>query len=168
MKPFAIKIVRQVSVDTGTPGLLTTSADAPFTCSTLELEWQNNRTGVSCIIADTRMGKLWYSPTLKRMVVRLDDAHGRKDVLLHNANFAGLGDGECAQIHGCTAIGQGYGKLQNPQGHMQFAVLNSGNTLDKLIAHIQANTADGASFPVTYAWDAGCEPADLTDLNGKA
>ena len=165
MTQFALSIVRQVSVDTGTPGTLKSSAD--FTCSTLELEWQNNRSGVSCIIADTYNASLWFSPTLKRMVVRLEDKHGRKDCLLHNANWAGLGEGEDTQVHGCTAIGMGYGKLQNPDGNMQFAVLNSGNTLDKLIAHIQANIAAGASFPVTFSWDTNCAPADLTDLNGQ-
>lgn len=162
---FSVNIVRQKSTIDGTPGNLTTSAG--FTCSTLELEWKNNRSGISCIIVDTYQASLWFSPTLKRLVVRLEDKHGRTACLHHNANWAGLGEGEDTQVHGCTAVGNGYGKLQNPEGNMQFAVLNSGNTLDKYIAHIQANIVEGASFTVTYTWADSCAPADLTDLNGQ-
>ena len=154
---FSISIVRQKSTIHGTPGTLKTNAG--FTCSTLELPWEDNKSGISCIIADVRVGALWESPSLYRLVVRLDDAHGRKDCLIHNANWGGEGDGDVTQIHGCTAVGEGYGQLQNSKGNMQFAVLNSGHTLSALILHIQQNKT-GDTFPVTYSWADGCEPTE--------
>lgn len=156
MSDFKLSVVRGKSTLEGTSGILTSSAG--FSCDTLELQWNDNRSGVSCIMPDTYSAWLWYSPTLKRTVVRLEDKHGRRDCLLHNANFAGLGEGECTQIHGCTAIGQGYGQLQNRNGHMQNAVLCSVATLDKLIEHIKENVPDGEKFEVNYSWGEGCAP----------
>lgn len=156
MSDFKLLVVRAKSKIDGTPGALTSTAG--FSCDTLELQWADNRKGVSCILPDAYVAWLWYSPTLKRWVVRLEDKHGRGDCLLHNANFAGLGEGEYTQIHGCTAIGRGYGKLKNRYGNMQDAILNSGVTLDALIAHIRENVSDGEKFEVNYTWGEGCAP----------
>ena len=154
---FAIRIVRQKSTIHGTPGTLTTSAG--FQCDTLELPWEDNKSGISCIMTDIYGATIWNSPTLDRDVVRLEDKHGRKDCLLHNANWGGEGVGDVTQIHGCTAIGSGYGDLQNSKGNMQFAILNSGKTLDKLIAHIK-EFAEDSPFTVAYYWAEGCAPTE--------
>jgi len=157
---FSINIVRSKSRMTpeGTPGTLNTSADTPFTCDTLELQWADNQPGVSCIKPDPDGGSeaynayLWYSPTLGRTVVRLEDKYGRTNCLLHNGNWAGEGEGDITQVHGCTELGQGYAKIQRPDGNMQFGILNSGKTVDALVSHITNNIELGASFLVTYSW----------------
>lgn len=156
MSDFKLFIVRSKSTIEGTHGQITSSAG--FACDALELPWNDNRKGVSCIMPDTYRAWLWYSPTLTRMVIRLEDKHGRGDCLLHNANFAGVGEGDYTEIHGCTAVGSGYGELQNRNGHMQNAILNSGNTLDKLIAHIKEHVPCDETFEVIYSWGEGCAP----------
>jgi hypothetical protein len=157
MTPFKLSILRARSTAHGTPGILQSSAE--FACSTLELPWNDNRRGVSCIVPDTYLAWLWYSPTLKRTVVRLENKNGRFDCLLHNANWAGLDEGDETQIHGCTAIGQGFGELQNHLGHMQFAILNSGRTMDALVEHIKGYVPVGGKFEVDYSWGKGCAPS---------
>lgn len=160
---FTLTILRGASAPEGTPGKLVSSAG--FTCDTQELQWANNKRGISCIMPDTYDACLWFSPMLKRMVVRLEDKHGRHDCLIHNGNWAGEGEGEITQIHGCTEVGHGFGDIKRPDGVMQHGILNSGNTLNMLIEHIISQVGQNGHFNVTYAWDTGCEPEDMTDLN---
>lgn len=169
------EVLRGRSTNDGTPGRLTLANG--FECETLELPWKNNRTGESCTLADVFRASLWRSPKLGspfrkmvpgidgekfdlyHMVYRFEDAHGRKDCLIHNANFAGnVGVGEETQIHGCTAVGSGYGFLKNHAGVMQRAILGSVLTLERLII-----AAAGEDLEITYRWADGCEPDDLTD-----
>ena len=158
-----IMIVRGKSTEEGTPGKL--DSGAGFICDTLELEWQNNKTGMSCIISDTYHASVWFSPHLNRKVIRLEDKHGRKDCLLHNMNFAGEGTGEITQVHGCTGVGEGFGYITRPDGGgTQWGIENSGSTLASLIAHIEER-AGNAMFTVTYSWGEGCESEDMRDLN---
>jgi hypothetical protein len=163
---FALNIIRGQSTPEGTPGKLSSTADIPFICDTLELEWQNNKTGVSCILPDSYDAWLWDSPSLGHLVVRLQDKHGRVSCLLHNMNFAGEAAGEETQVHGCTGVGNGYGQLKNNEGNMQFAILSSVATLSNLVQHIISQVGETAHFTVNYSWADGCAPADLTDLNG--
>lgn len=157
-----IKIVRGASTPEGTPGTLDTGEG--FTCDTLELQWANNKTGISCIVPGTRKAWLWDSPTLGRTVVRIEDTDGRKDCLLHNGNWAGEGEGEVTQVHGCTELGHGYGQIKRPvDGNVtQFGIMHSAPTIDALVHHIHDTIGD-APFTVTHSWGDGCEPADLTD-----
>ena len=163
-----ISVVRNKTSEEGTQGILTT--DAGFQCCTLELPWENNKSGVSCIITDDYDASIWFSPHLNREVLRLEDKHGRKDCLVHNGNFAGEGDGDVTQVHGCTEVGAGYGLVQRADGKTQFGITASITTLTKLINHVHDNTIrpDGGYDPVvvTYSWADGCEPEDLTDQNG--
>jgi len=109
---------------------------------------------------------MWWSPTLNRIVVRLEDKNGRKDCLIHNGNWAGIGDGRITQIHGCTEVGQGYGDIMRHDGIMQFGIKNSGQTLSALIDHLKSAflmTKILPSFNVTYQWGEGCTPLDTTD-----
>src|ERR1017187_4007645 len=155
-----INIIRQKSTPEGTPGKLTT--DGGFGCDTLELQWANNRTGVSCINSDMYDAAIWHSDNLGHDVVRLEDKHGRKDCLLHNANFAGEGAGEITQIHGCTAVGHGYSQIPKPDGSgHQFGICGSVAPPAALSDPIRR--PGNPAITVRYAWADGCAPADLTD-----
>ncbi|MFZ2541844.1 MAG: DUF5675 family protein [Gallionella sp.] len=154
-----IQIVRGLSAPHGTVGKLDTGMG--FTCDTLELQWADNRRGVSCIkpapgeAPETYSAVIWYSPTFKRDVVRLEDKFGRHDVLLHNGNFASSIPGEISQIHGCTEVGRGYGQIRMPRNHevTQFGILHSVATLEALIEHIRECVGNN-EFTVTYSWGA--------------
>jgi hypothetical protein len=171
------KVVRGESTPFGTPGRMALEND--FRCDTLELGWHNNERGKSCTKADTYRGKVWWSPSLKRLVIRFEDKHGRKDCLVHNGNFAGEerdidGDGaaEVTQIHGCTLVGVGHGDVQRKDGKMQFGIKQSGSTLAALIESLrvkdlsEADTviemnSDGHGFhdvEIQYRWGDGCAP----------
>lgn len=156
-----VKVLRSRSLIHGTPGRLTT--ENGFSCDTLELPWEDNKRGISCIKAGIYKGWLWESPTMHRTVVRLEDKNGRKDCLLHNANFAGDQtidvdyDGvpdEFTQIHGCTAVGMGYGLVSRPDTKaMQMGILSSKDTLARLVAHLGPGTHE-----FEYAWEEGANP----------
>ena len=156
-----ITVTRQQSSPEGTPGRVVSSAG--FSCDSLELQWANNKTGVSCILPDTYNATLWNSPSLGRMVVRLEDKHGRFNCLMHNMNFAGEAAGEETQVHGCTGVGAWFGRLRNNTGNMQLAILNSVATLSNLVEHIVSQVGESGTFTVTYLWQDGCQPADMTD-----
>lgn len=170
-------VVRQRSGALGTPGRL--SLANGFYCDTLEPPWHDNERGRSCTKADTYRGKAWYSPTLKRVVIRYEDKHGRKDCLVHNANFAAAGeedidgDGipEVTQIHGCTAVGSGYGEIKRKDGKMQWGILASVKALERLIDALKCPledaetvlTVEGIEYgfkdvEITYKWAEGCSP----------
>lgn len=142
-----IFVDRNPSTDDGTKGTLTVP-QINFTCDTLELPWRDNQGGVSCIMPDTYKCWTWHSPTFNRTVLRLEDKHGRTNVLVHSGNFGGdTTKGEYSDILGCTEVGRGYGTLKAPNGKMQFAILNSSVTLNDLISAI----GEG-NHTITYRW----------------
>ena len=156
-----VSIEREASTYDGTPGKWTmTGINGPWSCDTLELPWANNERGRSCVIADSYTAKLDHSDHLggpKHQVYRLEDKHGRQNVLIHNANFAGeVKAGQETELHGCTSVGRGYGDLWRTDGvkKKQFAILASVKTLESLIE----NTG-GDDLRITYTWAPGCEPA---------
>jgi hypothetical protein len=158
-----LHVLRDKSTPEGTPGMLTV-LDTGWRCCDLELEWQNNKTGVSCVIADTYSCWPWYSQHLGRMVLRLEDKHGRMDCLVHNANFAGEASGDITQVHGCTAVGLAFGQIQKPNSQeTQFGVTNSVATLTALMQEIGPGP-----HTIQYEWAPGCEPADLSDMNSAS
>ncbi|WP_045739450.1 DUF5675 family protein [Xanthomonas sp. MUS 060] len=67
-----IVITRKHSTPNGTPGELIATNDAghAFTCDTLELPWQDNAPGVSCIMNDHYSATIWHSD-------HLDCDHGK-------------------------------------------------------------------------------------------
>lgn len=171
------EVLRQKSTPLGTPGRMEI-ADLEFQCDTLEPPWANNQRGKSCVIADRYVGRVWFSPSLKRKVIRYEDRNGRFDCLIHNANFAAAGeedidgDGvpEVTQIHGCTAVGRGYGEILRKDGRKQWGILNSVKTLEELISSLEIpgelHTINAAGFVsgyedvvMTYHWAPGCDPA---------
>lgn len=168
------KVIRQRSTLYGTPGNLVLPF---FACDTLELPWADNRRGMSCICADIYRGRVWFSPTFKRNVIRFEDKNGRRDVLIHNANFAATvedtdndgkegadldGDGiaEVFQLRGCTAVGNGYGDIQRKDGKMQWGIKSSIPTLQNLINYLEDSEQLGGfhQVEITYEWAEGCEP----------
>lgn len=162
------KIARSASTPLGTPGHLI--LDNGFQCDTLELPWKENKKGVSCTIADTYKGWVWMSPMLKRLVIRLEDKHGRHDCLIHNGNFAaeerdidGDGVAEITQIHGCTEVGKGYGEIMRKDGLKQWGILNSGKALDALIESLEDPEQPGGfdRVEITYRWAEGCYPSQV-------
>lgn len=160
------RVIRQRSTVNGTPGAM--AFDNAFSCDTLELGWHGNERGRSCTMADTYRGMVWYSPSLKRLVIRFEDKNGRKDCLVHNGNWAGDEDrGQKTQVHGCTEVGHGYGEIQRPDGRNQWGILHSGATLAGLIDSLRcqpelADTViDGQGFhdvQIAYQWAYGCAP----------
>lgn len=169
------EVLRGESTDDGTPGRLT--LETGFSKDALELPWANNERGRSCVNADTYHAILYKSDHLGspnhkvvtrddgtkfdlfHMVYRLEDKHGRQACEIHNANFAGeVKIGRETQLHGCTAVGSGFGKLMNDKHEMQMAILNSVASLEALIFETK-----GEDLDITYRWADGCEPDDLTD-----
>lgn len=136
------KVLRQQPTDYGTPGRL--ALDNGYLSDTLELGWHNNERGRSCTAPGVDRGRVWYSPTYKRLVIRYENRNGRFDVLVHNANFAGEptdvdGDGvpEVTQLKGCTAVGDGFGEIQRKDGRMQWGIKGSVKALERLIASLR-------------------------------
>lgn len=168
------EVVRLRSTPLGTPGHLHLSNG--FDCDTLELPWHDNERGKSCIKADTYRGRVWWSPMLQRPVIRFEDKNGRKDVLVHNGNWAADtedldGDGifEVTQVHGCTEVGMTYGDIERKDGKKQWGIKFSGSTLAELIKSLrngeEAGQADKDGYltgyfdvEITYRWAPGCEP----------
>jgi hypothetical protein len=147
-----IHITRNQTSASGTHGdlLAINAAGESFGCVTLELPWQNNACGVSCIMPDSYAAAIWRSDHLECDVLRLEDKHGRQNCLIHPGNFAGdVSQGLETQVHGCTLVGSNYGALINVDGKSQAAILNSRATLAKLIAFVGPGT-----HSVTYAWAA--------------
>lgn len=151
------EVLRGRDTNDGTPGRLTLPN---FQCDTLELEWNQNKTGVSCIKPGIYICRKWWSPHFNRFVYRLEDKNGRKDCLIHPATWAGdVGNGEFTQLHGCTSVGKGYKKLMIPDGtREQMGIINSRVTLDALFA-----ATGGDDIRLAYRYADGCEPDDMTD-----
>lgn len=167
-------VIRGRSEPTGTPGEMTFPA-VKFSCDSQELPWHDNERGRSCIHAGVYRGWVWWSPMLRRPVIRLEDRFGRADCLVHNGNFAADerdldGDGvpEITQVHGCTEVGRGYGNILRKDGKTQWGIKSSGPTLDALIKALENGephevAASGRisgyhEVLMAYEWGAGCAP----------
>jgi hypothetical protein len=151
MKP---EIVRQKSELWGTPGLYT-NPETGFQCRTLELPWRDNLKGKSCIMADTYQLVVWFSPSFKMDVLRLEDKHGRADCLIHPGNWAGDAEqGLFTQVHGCTLPGVAYADIELPNGKgKQHGITSSGMMLRAIMQDLGTGP-----HQITYRWAEGCEP----------
>lgn len=136
-----ITLTRDSPSDQGTPGTLTAEGLA---LRTLELPWRDNEPQHSCIPVGVYEAKLFDSPT-KGRVYLLQDVPGRHMIEIHSANFAGdVAKGWESQLLGCIAPGLGIGQLQNRDGRMQLAALNSRAALSRLL-----EVTDGAPITLT-------------------
>lgn len=168
-------VVRGLSTPLGSPGRLSHSLG--FSCDTLELPWHNNERGRSCIKPDVYLGHVWWSPTLKRLVIRFEDKNDRHDCLIHNGNWAadevdldGDGTKEVTQVHGCTEVGRGYGDILRRDGKKQWGIMASSPTLSALINSMMDRSVTTVivgplgyatgyhPIELTYSWGEGCTP----------
>lgn len=148
-----------------------------FFADALELGWHNNERGKSCTAPGVDRGRVWWSPTLKRLVIRYVDRNGREACMVHNGNWAAEardidGDGvpEVTQIHGCTEVGHGFGDILRKDGRKQWGIKSSGPTLERLIESLKIAgetdfSIDAHGFArgyheveITYRWAEGCAP----------
>lgn len=156
-------IVRQQSTPEGTPGALI--LENGFNCNTLELPWKNNQRGVSCTDVGTDHGRVWFSPTMNRLVIRYADRNGRFDCLIHTGNWAGEAPGDRTDVHGCTLVGYGYGMIERPDGVQQWGILRTREALKALLQSLLTPGADPAlpesyeDVVIEYRWAEGCEPS---------
>lgn len=112
-------------------------------CRTLELPWENNASGISCIPAGSYRMAYVHSPRYGRKMWRVLDVPKRSGILIHAANFV-------RQLRGCIAPGLGLadidkdGKLDATQsGPAMEAVLRALKPYeDAELALVVVNGAD--------------------------
>ena len=89
-------------------------------CFTLELPWKNNEKDISCIPPGTYQYEKYQSRKYVRECLAFHGVPDRDYISMHIGNFVN-------ETNGCILVGE----------HLKtFAVLNSGNALDKLLEEI--------------------------------
>lgn len=76
----------------------------PLSWWTIEREWKNNESNVSCIPVGVYHGVMTFSPRFKQFLYELVDVPDRFAVRVHPANLA-------SQLNGCIALGKSYGTM---------------------------------------------------------
>lgn len=102
-------------------------------CLSLELPWQNNAQGVSCIPAGSYRLAFVPSPRYGRKMWRVLDVPKRTGVLIHTANFV-------RQLRGCIAPGVELGDID---GDGKIDAKRSGPAMEKLLAALSPYEASG-------------------------
>ena len=124
-------LTRGPSTDEGTFGVL---AFGKQVVNTVELPWRDNVRQISCIPPGTYECAIVQSPRFGR-VYEVKNVPGRSHVLIHPANFAGDAElGWTTELQGCIALGERRGRIKNPSGKMQRAVLVSRPAVTKLMS----------------------------------
>ena len=98
-----MKLQRLDHTAAGTYGHLLTD-DEKELAHTLELHWENNERGVSCIPAGTYTCRRRFSNHFQREVFEITGVPDRSDVLIHPANFV-------SELRGCVALGSSFADL---------------------------------------------------------
>ena len=98
-----MRILRLDQNAQGTYGILCDD-DKKEWCKTLELPWQDNQTGVSCIPAGTYQCFRRHSEHFNCEVFEIGGVPNRSDVLIHPANYT-------SQLRGCVALGTSFADL---------------------------------------------------------
>lgn len=93
-----------------------------FDCKTLELEWKNNQSNISCVPSGFYNIELEWSQKFNMKLWELKGVPGRSEAKIHVANYY-------HQIQGCIAVGDMHIKL-NSDSYLD--VRNSKNTLKRL------------------------------------
>jgi hypothetical protein len=79
-----------------------------------ELPWRDNAPNYSCIPPGTYECKWTYSPAFKRPMYLVTGVPRRTGIRKHAANFMGdVSVGFKSQLHGCIALGEKIGWIQN-------------------------------------------------------
>ncbi len=124
-------LTRGPSTNEGTFGSL---AFGEQVVNTVELPWRDNVRQISCIPPGTYECAIVQSPRFGR-VYEVKNVPGRSHVLIHPANFAGDESlGWTTELQGCIALGERHGRIKNPSGKMQRAVLVSRPAVAKLMS----------------------------------
>lgn len=111
-------LTRAPSTDQGTFGIFALETGQEY--YSLELPWDDNRRGESCIPAGIYTCK-WINSPKHGGVYQVMDVPGRSMIEIHVANFGGDKDkGYKAEIEGCIALGRNIGIVQS-----QLALLSS-------------------------------------------
>lgn len=123
MKNLLIKRIDDDGVQTlGEMFVLDKDKHIEFSCKTLELTWARNKNRISCIPSGKYEVLHRWSPKHKEHF-HITDVKGRTFILIHKGNYH-------SQILGCVLVGDDF-KEVNGDGRLD--VVNSGNTLDKLL-----------------------------------
>ena len=137
-KMRTVKIVRDVPSTLGTFGTLKAGT---FSCYTGELNWHDNKTGISCIPPGVYKCALWDSPKFG-LVYKIADVPGRTNVLVHRGNFcADEGHGK-SDIEGCILLGNAIGEIAG-----QKALLSSKDAVARFESEME-----GEPFELTIAY----------------
>lgn len=130
-----LSLNREGSTEQGTTGIL--YHDGRLICRTIELPWNANERGESCIPPGVyRVDYMARSASGKyRDVYHVQDVPGRSAILIHPANFAGdVRKGWRSDLLGCIAPCERIGELKNHRGVMQLAGIGSRLALHKIHA----------------------------------
>lgn len=133
-----LHLQRLVTSDSGTLGILrlhegkTPASRTLFHCCTLELPWQDNAVGTSCIPPGPDEAERTYlirkcSPARSRFDywhLHVLDVPGRTAIKMHAANYV-------YQLRGCIAVGERFALIDDDD---QLDVTNSRRTLQRLVA----------------------------------
>ena len=115
----------------------------PF-CFGVELPWNDNKRGLSCIPPGEYLAELYNSPT-HGQVYQLIDVPCRSNIQIHAANFGDLrdkdgdGDLEGNQLEGCLAPGEVIAVITDKRytNRPKIGVTNSRNTLRRFMAAME-------------------------------
>ena len=105
-----------------------------FQCYTLELAWNNNERGISCIPAGTYPVVFEYSPKFRRKLYELKNVPNRSEVKIHVGNYA---SGVDRQIEGCILVGSRFVDINHDDIK---DIVNSRATLEQLHYHLAGIT----------------------------
>jgi len=126
---ITLKLKRQASSDTGTPGVLIFPDGSQL--HTLELPWRNNRRQKSCIPEGSYVCQITRSPRFGR-VYTVTGVDGRSHILIHSGNYAGdIDKGYKTHVQGCILLGKRTGTLGG-----QRAVLVSRPAVSEFMSHL--------------------------------
>lgn len=103
-----------------------------FSCRTLELKWDDNKTSVSCIPEGEYIVVVRYSKKYGRHL-HVTGVEGRELILVHPANFVGSVNPKSGKsdLRGCIAVGSDYYDIDK-DGIRD--IVNSKKTFDKLMS----------------------------------
>lgn len=133
-----VRIDRDPSEISGTFGVLTAGM---FRCYTLEREWKDNATNISCIPVGIYECAIINSPRFGA-VYTVKDVPGRDHILIHKGNLAGSPPLK-ANIEGCILVGNAIGELAG-----QRALLNSMDAFNRFMADLE-----GEPFTLEIRWN---------------
>lgn len=100
---------------------------------TLELPWEDNATGQSCIPAGTYKVLWTKSPRLKKYTYEIVGVPKRAGIRIHGGNFAGNEPKYISHSLGCPLLGMSTGKING-----QRAVLASQIAVQKFVKSMGA------------------------------